>query len=67
MLTRYHRDVRTTVTFDDDVRAKLDQEIRKSGKSFKGAVNYYLRLGLDAQAQMRPAKPFVVRARPFGT
>jgi len=43
--------VRTTLTLDDDVKAKLDQEIRKSGKSFKEAVNYYLRLGLNAPAR----------------
>jgi hypothetical protein len=66
MLARYHHDVRTTITLDEDVKAKLDQEVRKNGKSFKEAVNYYLRLGLDAQAQMKPVKPFVVRARPLG-
>lgn len=32
----------------------------------KDAVNYYLRVGLDVQAQMTSAKPFVVRARPLG-
>jgi hypothetical protein len=63
---RYHHDVRTTLTLDDDVKARLDQEIRKHGRSFKQAVNYYLRLGLDAQARMNSAKPFVVRARPLG-
>jgi hypothetical protein len=66
MRVGYHHDVRTTVTLEDDVKAKLDREMRKNGKSFKEAVNYYLRLGLDVQAQMRPAKPFVVRARPLG-
>ena len=66
MLDRYHHDVRTTLTLDDDVKAKLDEEMRKNGKSFKEAVNYYLRLGLDAPARMKPAKPFVVQARPLG-
>src|ERR1022692_3234501 len=66
MLIDYHRDVRTTLTLDDDIKAKLDQEVRKNGNSFKEAVNYYLRIGLDVQAQMRPAKAFVVRARPLG-
>lgn len=66
MLEGYHHDVRTTLTLDDDVKAKLDQEMRKSGKSFKEAVNYYLRLGLNAPARTKPAKPFVVRARPLG-
>jgi hypothetical protein len=62
----YHHDVRTTLTLDDDVKAKLDLEIRKKGKSFKEAVNYYLRIGLEAQAQISFAKPFVVQARPLG-
>lgn len=62
----YHHDVRTTITLDDDVKAKLDQEARKNGKSFKEAVNYYLRLGLNAPRRTKPAKPFVVRARPLG-
>jgi len=66
MLARYHHDVRTTLTLDEDVKAKLDREVRKNGKSFKEVVNYYLRLGLDNQAKMKPAKPFVVRARPLG-
>jgi hypothetical protein len=66
MCLNYHHDVRTTLTLDDDVKAKIDQEVRKSGKSFKEAVNYYLRLGLAAPAGMKPAKPFVVRARPLG-
>jgi hypothetical protein len=63
---RYHHDVRTTVTLDEDVKAKLDQEIRKSGKSFKEAVNHYLRVGLNSPASKKPLKPFVVQARPLG-
>ena len=66
MLLGYHHDVRTTLTLDDDVKAKLDREIRKNGKSFKEAVNYYLRLGLNAPPRTKPTKPFVVRARPLG-
>jgi len=62
----YHHDVRTTLTLDDDVKAKLDRETRASGKSFKETVNYYLRLGLNSPARSKPAKKFVVRARPFG-
>lgn len=58
--------MRTTLTLDDDVKAKLDQETRESGKSLDEAVNYYLRLGLNAPAQNKPARPFVVRARPLG-
>ena len=62
----YHHDVRTTITLDDDVKAKLDHEIRKNRKSFKEAVNYYLRLGLNAPARTKPAKKFIVRVRPLG-
>lgn len=66
MPIRYHQDVRTTLTLDDDVKAKLDQESRKTGKPFRTVVNYYLRLGLSAPSRMKPVKPFVVRARPLG-
>ncbi len=57
--------MRTTLTLDDDVKARLDEEMRKSGTSFKETLNYYLRLGLNAPARMKP-KPFVVRARTLG-
>jgi hypothetical protein len=56
--------VRATLTLDDDVKAKLDQEVRKRGKSFQEAVNDCLRIGLDAQAQMNPPKPSF-SGRPF--
>jgi hypothetical protein len=58
--------VRTTLTIDDDVHAKLEQEMRGTGKSFKETVNHFLRLGLNAPSRMRPAKRFVVRAQPLG-
>ena len=38
--------MRTTLTLDDDVAAKLRAEARKSGRSFKETVNQVLRLGL---------------------
>ncbi|PYS27035.1 MAG: hypothetical protein DMF75_21135 [Acidobacteria bacterium] len=38
--------MRTTLTLDDDVAAKLDADARRSGRSFKETVNHYLRLGL---------------------
>ena len=63
---RYHHDVRTTLTLDHDVKAKLDREIRESGKSFEEAVNYYLRLGLNVAARTEPAKKFAVQARRWG-
>jgi hypothetical protein len=57
--------VRTTLSLDDDIAKLLNQEIRRSGISFKEAVNYYLRLGLLAAKQ--PArKKFVVRPLAMG-
>jgi len=54
------------LTLDDDVRAKLEQEMRRSGKPFKELVNYYLRLGLVTRQTAKPRKKFVVRAQPMG-
>jgi plasmid stability protein len=57
--------MRTTLTLDDDVAAKLRTEARRSGRSFKETVNHILRLGLNARKQ--PAlKPFTVRASAMG-
>jgi len=67
MLSSYHRDVRTTLTLDEDVWAKLRGEMRKSGRPFKEEVNHFLRLGLSTLRGKAPRAPFVVRARPLGT
>ena len=57
--------MRTTLSLDDDVTHLLQKEIRRSGVSFKEAVNHFLRLGLMKSRQ--PArKPFVVTPRAFG-
>jgi hypothetical protein len=56
---------RTTITLDDDVRAKLEAEMRKTGKSFKETVNETLRSGLFAR-QKAPRKPFKIRAWDMG-
>jgi hypothetical protein len=55
--------MRTTLTLDDDVAAKLKAEIRHSGRSFKELVNEFLRLGLNARKQRKPRKPFIVKTR----
>ena len=57
--------MRTTLTLDDDVAAKLRAESRKSGESFKETVNRVLRTGLNAR-RGAPLKPFKVDARPMG-
>ena len=57
--------MRTTLTLDDDVARLLQRESRKSGASFKEAVNHFLRLGLTASKQ-HIHKPFVVTPRKMG-
>ena len=56
--------MRTTLSLEDDVANMLNKEIRRSGTSFKEAVNHFLRLGLMASKRKR--KPFVVTPRPMG-
>jgi hypothetical protein len=56
--------VRTTVTLDEDVAAKLRQVSRERGVSFKAALNGAIRLGLSAAAP--PARSFRVHALPLG-
>lgn len=58
--------MRTTLTLDDDVAAKLEADVRKTGRSFKETVNYYLRLGMNARKETKPTKQFKVRARNLG-
>jgi len=56
--------MRTTVTLDEDVAAKLKQVARERGVSFKVAINDAVREGLRGKA--KPAQPFRVQARPMG-
>ncbi len=65
MSYEYHHDVRTTLTLEDDVAAKLEQYCRRSGRSLKAAVNELLRLGLNAPRAYEPQAPYRVRARPL--
>ena len=58
--------IRTTITLDDDVHAKLKAEMRKSGESFKETVNEILRAGLLVQQTAQKRKPFKVRAKDMG-
>jgi Ribbon-helix-helix protein, copG family len=53
--------VRTTLTLDDDVAAKLEAEARRSGLSFKETVNTMLRIGIAARRGKLPRQPFKVK------
>ena len=62
-----HRDaMRTTLTLDDDVAARLQAEARKSGRPFKVVVNDYLRAGLAQRRASKAAAPFRVEAMSLG-
>jgi hypothetical protein len=56
--------VRTTLTLDDDVAAKLKAAVRRSGKPFRDVVNDTLRRGLAAPRAARA--PFRIHPRSLG-
>lgn len=66
MLRSYHQRMRTTITLDDDVAAKLKSEVRRTGKSFKEAVNDVLRLGLNQRTRPVATPPFRLVTRDLG-
>jgi hypothetical protein len=51
----------TTLTLDDDVADRLDQQSRRSGAPLNDVANDALRKGLPESAEPRPMKKFVVR------
>jgi hypothetical protein len=55
--------MRTTVTLDPDVEAKLKETMRERGVSFKSALNDAVRAGLDVSSVSRP---FKVQTAPLG-
>jgi hypothetical protein len=63
-----HHDVymRTTITLDPDVAARVEQEMKRSGDGLKAVVNRALRLGLGiGDKPVRPA-PFRVTPQNLG-
>ena len=59
--------MRTTLTLDDDVTARLERELRKQRVPFKRLVNEVLRAGLDAlHAPRRRRAPFSTRGFNLG-
>jgi plasmid stability protein len=58
--------MRTTLTLDDDVAAKLKAESRRSGRSFRDVVNETLRRGFASRRDTVVRKPFRVAARDLG-
>lgn len=58
--------MRTTLTLDDDVAAKLSSASRKSGKPFKQVVNAALRRGLLEMQAARQSDEFAVQPQRMG-
>ncbi len=58
--------MRTTLTLEEDVAAKLKKEVRRSGKPFKAVVNEAIREGLEARSRQKKLPPFKVKARNLG-
>ncbi|HMP76330.1 MAG TPA: CopG family transcriptional regulator [Kiritimatiellia bacterium] len=59
--------MRTTLTLDDDVAARLEALRRKRGVRFRDLVNETLRRGLDAPAHKpRPIRGSVTRSVDLG-
>jgi hypothetical protein len=57
--------MRTTVTLDPDVAAKLKEEMRRKDVSFKEALNSSIRRGLHSSGGT-PGKPYKVRTAKMG-
>ena len=58
--------MRTTLSLDDDVAAKLKSRARRTGRAFKDVVNDALRRGLAEVAPGVSRAKFVVKARDLG-
>ena len=58
--------MRTTLTLDDDVAAKLKAEAHRSGRPFRAIVNELLRRGLASRRATAARQAFRVTARDLG-
>ncbi len=58
--------MRTTITLEPDVAARLERMTRERSITFKEAVNSTLRAGLDADRQARTPGPYVLKTYHMG-
>jgi hypothetical protein len=59
--------MRTTITLDEDVAAKLRAKVRRLGRPFKEVVNETLRSGLATHTPPPHRDPFVLVTRDLGS
>lgn len=58
--------MRTTITLEPDVAARLQRLVRERSMTFKEAVNSTLRAGLDADQTVRRPAPYVQQTFAMG-
>ena len=58
--------MRTTLTIDDDIAARIETLRRERGLSYKKAVNTILRDGLEHRATRPAAKRYRTKSRKLG-
>jgi hypothetical protein len=58
--------MRTTLTLEPDVAARVEHEMRRSGEGLKAVVNRALRLGLGMEDRPIQPPPFHVVPHDFG-
>jgi hypothetical protein len=58
--------MRTTLTLDEDVAAKLKTESQRAGRPFREIVNETLRRGLESRRATAQQRAFKVTARDLG-
>jgi hypothetical protein len=58
--------MRTTLTLDPDVAAKVKRGSKKLGVPLKEVINAALRIGLDPVLNPPAAKPYRTEPRPMG-
>jgi hypothetical protein len=58
--------MRTTLTLDDDVAARLRAEARRTGRPFKTVVNERLRMALLQSASVKKLGPYKVEPFSMG-
>ena len=58
--------MRTTLTIDDDLVARIEELRRREGLTFKAAVNRLLRAGMDHQEGAPRPRPYRTPTRRLG-
>jgi len=58
--------MRTTLTLDEDVAARLRAEARTAGRPFREVVNDTIRRGLATRSLLESVEPYHVTARDLG-